>query len=1382
MANITALAQVSSGINGNVDISSNTLVMQSALIGGLSGTLLTKSILDSLIAGVSGAVTTVTASAPLSSSGGSAPNITITQATGSSDGYLSQGDWNTFNNTTTKVNAATPANAGSTLVSRDSAGNSSFNNVSVTVTEITASGQTIAMTYGSAGHQRINGSANITFNLPDATYMVNGELYWFNNNSTGTITLYKYDGSTLLGTVPAGGLSVVICIDNSSQNGNWDAHSWLAEGVVSGTSGTSFPGNLSAANFSGSSSGTNTGDASAISQVLTGYTVGSNTPIAATDTILQAFGKVQAQLNMEASGAITALTGDGTATGPGSSAFTLATVNTNVGSFGSATAVATFTVNGKGLITAAGSTPIQIAESQVTGLVSDLAATEKTANKGAASGYAPLDASSKIPVAYLPSVVMEYQGAWNPNTNTPTLSDATGTNGYVYYVTAARATAVSGLSDPSMVNFQIGDLVIYSSAVSKWQLVTPAAGVSSVNGAQGAVTVNAINQLTGGDVSTSAASGSQSLAATINAGAVTLAKMANLAANSIIGNNTGSAATPIALSTAQVTAMLNQFSSTLQGLAPASGGGSSNFLRADGTWAVPAGTGANTTLSNLGATAVNVAIIPVTSAIDLGSTSIPWAHLYTQNVVNPLVASNLQFATAAQTGSNASGSVTIGAGNTVNGNAGNIVITAGAATGAGTSGYISLQGTAINCNSSPITNATWNGAIVGVTYGGTGVSSYTALTAALNQFTSSLQGLVPGSGGGTSNFLRADGTWAIPAGTGVTSVGMTVPSFLSVTPSSITSTGTFAVSYSGTALPIANGGTGSTTQNFVDLSTTQTVGGAKTFSSALAISAASNQIVLGTTNTLTLSSAQASAQTMTIPAIAAADTLATLGLAQTFSGAKTFSSAITISASSAQIKLGTNLTISSPTQTSAFTLTIPNITANDTLPTLGLAQTFSAIQTFTLAPVFSSVTASQVLAVTAGKALTSLAYAAAPAATTIAQWDANKNISANAVIPGFTTTATAGATTTMTIASTQTQVWTGTLAQTVKLPTTSVAAGAQYTIINLSSGAVTVQSSGANTIQVMAANTQLIVTALVATPTTAANWNFAYSMVSGTALPISLGGTGSTTQNFVDLSTGQTVGGAKTFSSALAISASSAQLVLGTNLTISSPTQTSAFTATIPNITANDTFAMLAQAQTLTNKTIAAGSNTITGLTNSNLSGSAGITGANIAANTVTATNISTTAVDGTTITGGNGTPLSVVGSGTVTKSFTAGQAFSANTTYAVRLGQPSQGETAGQIYAADYSTSTTDRFWVIGLFNSTSAVSIGNSVNVTMEGQLTLGSSDTTFGTADQGYPVWLGSSGAFLPNSTGKSPPAGDASVKLGMAMTASTILVNISVMGVA
>ncbi len=118
--------------------------------------------------------------------------------------------------------------------------------------------------------------------------------------------------------------------------------------------------------------------------------------------------------------------------------------------------------------------------------IPNLSATYVTqAEVGVASGVASLDGTGKIPLAQLPSAVFIYQGTWNPNTNTPTLVDGTGTTGYVYWVSAAKTGTVSGLSNASMVNFQIGDLVIYNG--TQWELTTPAAGVSSVNTAQGAV-------------------------------------------------------------------------------------------------------------------------------------------------------------------------------------------------------------------------------------------------------------------------------------------------------------------------------------------------------------------------------------------------------------------------------------------------------------------------------------------------------------------------------------------------------------------------------------------------------------------------------------------------------------------------------------------------------------------------------------------------------------------------------------------------------------------------------------------------------------------------------------------------------------------------------
>lgn len=69
--------------------------------------------------------------------------------------------------------------------------------------------------------------------------------------------------------------------------------------------------------------------------------------------------------------------------------------------------------------------------------------------------------------------------------------------------------------------------------------------------------------------------------------AVTNDKLAEMAAHTYKGNNTGSSADPVDVTVTQLTADLNQFTDTLQGVVPASGGGTANFLRADGTWEIP---------------------------------------------------------------------------------------------------------------------------------------------------------------------------------------------------------------------------------------------------------------------------------------------------------------------------------------------------------------------------------------------------------------------------------------------------------------------------------------------------------------------------------------------------------------------------------------------------------------------------------------------------------------------------------------------------------------------------------------------------------------------------------------------------------------------------
>ena len=103
-------------------------------------------------------------------------------------------------------------------------------------------------------------------------------------------------------------------------------------------------------------------------------------------------------------------------------------------------------------------------------------------------------------------------------------------------------------------------------------------------------------------------SGTGSFAATIANDAVTNAKLANVATATIKGRVTAATGDPEDLTGTQATTLLDTFTSSLKGLAPASGGGTTNFLRADGTWAAPPGGGGGevNTASNVGTAGVGV--------------------------------------------------------------------------------------------------------------------------------------------------------------------------------------------------------------------------------------------------------------------------------------------------------------------------------------------------------------------------------------------------------------------------------------------------------------------------------------------------------------------------------------------------------------------------------------------------------------------------------------------------------------------------------------------------------------------------------------------------------------------------------------------------------
>lgn len=99
--------------------------------------------------------------------------------------------------------------------------------------------------------------------------------------------------------------------------------------------------------------------------------------------------------------------------------------------------------------------------------------------------------------------------------------------------------------------------------------------------------------------------GTGSFAATIPAGTITLGKQANLAANSIVGNNTGSSATPLALTVAQTKTLLAISSADVSGLAAtATSTSATNLTGTLNAAQLPALTGDATTSAGSAATSV----------------------------------------------------------------------------------------------------------------------------------------------------------------------------------------------------------------------------------------------------------------------------------------------------------------------------------------------------------------------------------------------------------------------------------------------------------------------------------------------------------------------------------------------------------------------------------------------------------------------------------------------------------------------------------------------------------------------------------------------------------------------------------------------------------
>ena len=739
--------------------------------------------------------------------------------------------------------------------------------------------------------------------------------------------------------------------------------------------------------------------------------------------------------------AITALTGDGTAAGPGSAALTLATVNSNTGSFGSSTAIPSFTVNAKGLITAASTNVVVAPAGTLSGttLASNVVSSSLTSVGTIASG---LWEGSAVTVTYGGTGASSFsanQVIIAGTSSTAALTTVTGgTSGYVLTSNGATSAptwqaAASGSGTVTSVAMTVPSILsvtpssITTSGTFAITLATETANTVFAGPTSGGATTPTFRSLVSADIPNNAANTSGS------SGSFT---------GSLVGDITGTQGATV------LSATTNSTLTTLSGLTTASSLASIGTITT-GVWngttiaIAHGGTGQTT------AAAAFSALSPVTTTGDLiysssGTTNSRLAIGSSGNVLT--VVSGVPAWSSAGSGSVTSVALADGSTTPIYTISGSPVTTSGTLT-------FSLNGQSANH------------IFAGPTTG----------TAAVPTFRSLVSADIPNNAANTSGTAAGlSATLVIGSGgTGVTSVTTTptASAFAGWDANSNLSASNFIDGFTTTAtagttttLTVASTEmqyfTGSTTQT-VKLPVTGTLIAGQSFT---IVNTSSGVVTVETSGTNTIQAMAANTQLVVTCNNAGGSGTASWNWEYTAVN-NTLAGTGNGSVTSVAMSVPSFLSVSGTPITTSGTLTV----------------TLSG----TALPIANG-----------GTAVTSVTTS--PTATAFAGWDANKNLSANNHIAGYRTTATAGTTTTLVVGDAEQQYFTGSTTQTVILPVTStLVLGQSYTIVNNSSGVVTVESSGTNSIQAMAANTQLVVTVISTSLTTAAAWNATYSPLAG---------------------------------------------------------------------------------------------------------------------------------------------------------------------------------------------------------------------------------------------------------------------------------------------
>ena len=409
-------------------------------------------------------------------------------------------------------------------------GNSSLSNSSVT---INSSG-----ILSGGGSVSLGGTLNLSATEADTFSSVTGR----GASTAIALTLSSATPITFSGTTPtitfSGGNTIFDLTGATTRTLN------ILNSTTSQVANVIIDGTISASNFSGTSSGTNTGDQTI---TLTSDVTGSGTGSFAT-TIAGGAVTLGKMANLAANSII----GNNTGSSATPIALTGSQVKTLLG-------ISTSDVSGLGTIATQSASNVFITGGQLSGLVSINGATisggsisggslSTVAVNGVTTGNIILSTGSYADPGWITSL-----------SPTKVLPDQTGNSGKVLGTNGSALSWItnsSGVAWGAITGLLDDQTDLTASLSGKLSKTLTSANIFVGNGSNIATGVAVT-----GDISIN----NTGLTA-IGNGAVSLSKMTNLAANSIIGNNTGSAATPIALTASQVKTLLGISTNDISGL------------------------------------------------------------------------------------------------------------------------------------------------------------------------------------------------------------------------------------------------------------------------------------------------------------------------------------------------------------------------------------------------------------------------------------------------------------------------------------------------------------------------------------------------------------------------------------------------------------------------------------------------------------------------------------------------------------------------------------------------------------------------------------------------------------------------------------------------